>query len=214
MRKTLSEYKFHRLGEESLRNGIRLHIDSIILYNEQRFPSAFQLSIIAMEEIAKAKSIEQYYFTATHNEGYPDEEFEQQWLKKLYFHPRKQFIFMGREFYRYSPKFVKNVQSKKLEEQKQKATYVGLKKRNDKVDVNSRVSSPTSTSSNDAKKMISIINDELKELCQLKIEHEELFWIPGMDSCLDQDLLEMLEMWNHKSGIKSDKWEKVWDKRK
>lgn len=213
MREKLSPYKFKKIAEESLRNGIRLHLDSIILYSEDRFPTALQLSIIAMEEIAKAKWVEHYYFTSTTNEGFPDTEFEQEWLHRLYFHPKKQYGFIGRDIFRYSPKFVEHVKSKKLEEQKQRATYVGLKKSNGKVDVNSRISIPLKTTAKDAKKMISLINDELKEMCELKIKNEYYFWISEMDSWIDSDLLNLLQMWNHKSGIKSEKWEKIWHKK-
>jgi AbiV family abortive infection protein len=211
MRETLSIYKFKKIAEEALRNGIRLHIDSIILFSKDRIPSALQLSIIAMEEIAKAKSVEHYYFTSVTNVGFPDKEFEQKWLNDLYFHPKKQYKFIGREFYRYSPKFVEHVKSKNLEQQKQNVTYVGLKKKGRNVDVNSRISVPLSTNANEAKKMISIINDELKEMCQLRSEHEYYFWIPEMDYWIDDDLLDILYAWNFSSGIKSDKWEKVWD---
>lgn len=213
MREQLSKYKFKKLAEESLRNGIRLHFDAILLFSHESYASALQLSIISMEEIAKAKWIEHYYFTSVTNEGFPEKEFEEKWLNLLYFHPRKQFGFLSRDLLRYSPKFVEFVETKKLEELKQSATYVGLKKIKGKPDVNSRISVPEKTKKSDAKKIISIINDELKEICEIKNEHEYYFWIDEMDYWIHDDLLDLLSIWNHKSGIRSKKWEKVWQEK-
>ena len=68
----LSKYKFKRLAIESLRNAIRLHLDSISLFEIESYPSAFQLSVLAMEEFSKAKWLEHYIYSSETNEGYPD----------------------------------------------------------------------------------------------------------------------------------------------
>ena len=80
-----------------------------------------------MEEIAKAKWVEHYYYASITNTGLPEKEFEDEWLKLLYLHPKKQRVFFAGDIWRYSPKFVKFVEDRKLEELKQSATYVGLK---------------------------------------------------------------------------------------
>jgi AbiV family abortive infection protein len=94
MKQGLSEYKFKKIAAEALKNSIRLHKDSILLYKNSSYPSAFQLSILAMEELAKAKWVGHYYTSSIYNDGFPDEKFEQYWLKLLYFHPEKQFAFV------------------------------------------------------------------------------------------------------------------------
>jgi AbiV family abortive infection protein len=105
MPEQLTKYKFKRIATESLKNGIRLHFDSILLFNNKSYPTSLQIAIIAIEEIAKAKWVEHYYYSSITNDGFPEKDFEQKWLKLLYFHPKKQYAFLARELFEYSPKF-------------------------------------------------------------------------------------------------------------
>jgi len=210
VRETLSEYKFKRIATESLRNGLRLHFDSLLLFHRKSYASALQLSIIAMEEIAKAKWVEHYYDASKSNSGFPDEDFEQEWLKLLYYHPRKQFAFLAREIYWYSPTFVEFVKSKKLENLKQESTYVGLKKKNGKIDVNSRVSIPIKTKELDAKKIITLVNAELVFMCEMNIKHSYYFRFEEMNEIIDKELMDILTAWDFNSEIRSRKWENYW----
>lgn len=54
---TLTPYKLKRITTETLRNALRLHADALLLYSYNSYPSAFQLSILSLEELAKAKSV-------------------------------------------------------------------------------------------------------------------------------------------------------------
>ena len=110
----LSKYKFKRLAIESLKNAIRLHLDSISLFELGSYPSAFQLSVLALEEFSKAKWLEHYIYSSETNVGYPDKEFEQDWLKLLYSHPEKQWAFIARDLTDFSPKFSESIEDRKL----------------------------------------------------------------------------------------------------
>ena len=144
----LSEYKFKKIAAESLRNALRLHEDSMLLFKYGSYPSAFQLSVLSLEEFAKAKWVDHYYYATITNEGFHkkgepgyDEyvRFEQEWLKLLYLHPEKQFAFISRESFDYSPTFISKIQDRKLELQKQQAVYVGLERSKGKVDTSSQI---------------------------------------------------------------------------
>ena len=63
----LSKYKFKKIAEESLRNALRLHEDSILLYKNSSYPSSFQLSVLSLEEFAKAKWVDYYYYSTITN---------------------------------------------------------------------------------------------------------------------------------------------------
>ncbi|MFT3652330.1 AbiV family abortive infection protein, partial [Klebsiella pneumoniae] len=108
----ISKYKLNKIATESLRNTIRLHFDSILLYRNGSYPSAFQLSVLALEEFSKANWVDHYIWTSETNEGYPKADFEQEWLKLLYQHPKKQWNFVARETNDYSPKFISLIQSR------------------------------------------------------------------------------------------------------
>lgn len=213
MPEQLSKYKFRKIATESLLNGLRLHFDSILLFNNESYPTSLQISIVALEEIAKAKWVEHYYYSSITNGGFPEIDFEQQWLKLLYFHPKKQYAFLACEYFEYSPKFVEFVQKGQLELLKQRATYVGLNKTKSSIDINSRISIPERIKESDAKKIISLLNDILMEICEMKIFQEVYFGIEEMDEVIDENLLARLKKWKYKSGLKSRKWFSEWKKK-
>lgn len=201
----ISKYKLNKIATESLRNTIRLHFDSVLLYENGSYPSALQLSVLALEEFSKANWIDHYIWTSETNEGYLREEFEQEWFKLLYLHPKKQWNFVAREINDYSPKFISLIQSRKLEEKKQNSIYVGLSRTKGKIDKDSRVSTPWRIQQKDAKQFISIINDELLRICK-RIEEDEFYFEGGkdMDDVFDYEIFKNLLKWPHKSGIKNN----------
>jgi AbiV family abortive infection protein len=210
----LSEYKFKRISTEAFKNGLRLHFDSILLFNNDSFPSAFQLSVLSLEEFSKSNWVEHYYWTSKTNNGFPEKEFEQKWLKMLYFHSDKQNAFFGwGMIYDYSPKFVEFVKERGLERKKQIATYVGLDRNRNGIDVNSRISLPFSITEKDSKQLISLISDYLKDICNRKFAQEYYFNIDEKNELITTKLISKLNGWKFKSGIKSNKWFKEWTKK-
>ena len=205
MTQQLSIYKFKKLATESFRNALRLHFDSILLYDNQSYPSALQLSILALEEFSKSYWIEHYYYSSITNEGFPDIEFEQKWLKLLYVHTKKHeaFIGWGWEF-EYSESFNKALRDGSFEILKQTSTYVGLERRNGKIETKGRISTPFKRKNNDAKKVISVLNDYLIDRCDMKKFYEYHFEIEEKDDLLNDDLYEKLNNWNHHSGLRKE----------
>lgn len=203
MREQLSTYKFRKLATESFKNGLRLHFDSILLFENESYPSAFQLSVLALEEFSKSYWVEHYYYSSITNDGFPDKDFEQKWLNLLYFHPKKQRAFFGWGVSRdYSSKFIKSIENGELELRKQKATYVGLSKQKNEVDVNSRISLPTRVKNKDAKQMISLLNDYLMDMFDMKEFYEVHCDITDKDELLNEELKNKLEKWLYKSGLR------------
>lgn len=215
----LSKYKYKKIAEESLRNALRLHEDSILLYKHGSYPSAFQLSVLSLEEFAKAKWVDHCYDSEITNNGFPKKDdprydeyvkFEQQWLKLLFLHPEKQFAFIGREITDYSPNFVSKIQDKKLELQKQQAIYVGLERSKGKVDTSSRVSIPTKKIKQEtAKQMISLLNHEFVQVHDLIVKNDVYWCIWEMNEIINETDHPILFRWPYKTGLKSRKWNKV-----
>ena len=197
----LSRYKFKKIAVESLRNSLRLHFDSMLLYGNESYPSAFQLSVLSLEEFAKAKWVEHYISSAETNTGYPDAKFEQEWLQLLYRHLEKQWAFIAREIYDYSPKFAQFIKDNKLEEKKQNATYVGLSRAKGKIDIASHVSTPDRIKEKDVRQIISLINSEFLEICKAIEEYEGCFDVRGMDDVFDYtDFIKLLK-WPHSTKL-------------
>ncbi len=217
--KRLSNYKYEKIAEESLKNALRLHLDSILLFENGSYPSAFQLSVLSLEEFAKAKWVDHVYYSTITNNGFQKEDhedyesfvkFEQQWLKLLYMHPEKQFAFVGREVFDYSPAFINRIKEKKLEFQKQQSTYVTLERGKGKIDTSSQISIPSKKINEEtAKQMISLLNHEFLEIHDLIIKNDGYWGISEMDSVINEIDYSQLFNWPYRTGLKSKKWNKV-----
>lgn len=203
MRDKLSKYKFKKISIESFKNGARLLLDASLLYNNGSYPSAFQLSVLALEEFSKSYWVEHYYYASITNTGFPDKTFEQKWLSLLYLHPKKQSAFFGWGLERdYAPDFIEFIKSGSLELKKQKSIYVGLDRMKRGIDVNSRVSLPWSIKDKDAREMISLLVDYLKSIFDQFKLNEFYFNIPGKDALLTDTLLANLQSWKFKCNLK------------
>jgi AbiV family abortive infection protein len=204
MRTTLSPYKYKRLALESLRNALRLLKDAISLYGIGSYPTAFQLAVLSMEEYAKAKWVDHVYYASITNTGLPrDAEDEQPWLRLLYLHPEKQEGFFAREYFEFSPALLAAVRQGDLERRKQAATYVGLPKRGKQVNVNARLSLPTSTTQADARQMISVVVREVKDVYRLIDRSDGYFGIDSLDEVVTSHEAMFVFTWRHKSRLKS-----------
>lgn len=206
MKKSLPKYKFLKLSTESAFNAVRLHFDSILLYKNKSYPTAFHIAVLTMEEIAKSNWIDHYYETSPTNQ-FPDADFEQQWLQLLYIHTKKQNAYAAGEMFEYSPKFLDFLKSGKLELKKQKSIYVGLERIKGKINTKSRISTPNQIKEIDARQMISLNNKVLTETCKRNIENGHYYGPEGKYHLLNEQILVFLENdWKHKSGLKGKKW--------
>jgi hypothetical protein len=134
--------------------------------------------------------------------GKADPELEQEWLLSLYSHPWKQFAFVGRDSYDYSPSLVRFIQSKEMEAKKQAATYVGLARRGKKIDVNSRISTPARITKKDARQFISLVNSEFLFIFNVIQVHAEYFGVDEADDMINAEDHQFLFAWPHDTGMK------------
>ncbi|MBU3662803.1 MAG: AbiV family abortive infection protein [Bacteroidetes bacterium] len=207
MKKGLPKYKYEKISTEAISNALRLHFDSILLFKNKSYPSAFHLSVLALEEIAKSNWIDHYVDVCETNDGFPEKEEQLKYLKLLYVHTSKQFAFINQEFHELSPKFYDYVASKKLEYKKQKSIYVGLERTDGKVDIISRISTPDQIKESDTKKIISLNNSVLISLCKRNIDNEHYYGPLRKYFIMNQNILFFLESeWKHKSGVRGKQW--------
>ena len=154
--------KIERMACLALKNGLRLHFDSILLFRNNCFPSAYFLSILALEEIGKFFLVEDVYWHSA-TEGMP-----RQWQEKsidlIYSHRRKQIEF-GRNLddLRPTSKFTKELFNGNIELKKQKAVYVGLPRNKRKTNMRGKINNPMSISKKKAGDQITSVNDKIIE---------------------------------------------------
>lgn len=203
MKKQITIYKLKKLASESLKNGLRLHFDSIYLYRNKSYASALQLSILALEEISKSYWIEHYYYSSITNTGLPDVDFEQKWLKLLYIHTKKHQAFVGWGWSdQYRESFVNSLRNGDIDKLKQTATYVGLERINGMIETKGRISTPDKIKAQDARKMISVINDHLLDRIEMKETMGNAYDIEEKDALLDEITALRIKYWGHKSGLR------------
>lgn len=206
MRTTLSARKYKQLALESLRNSLRLLKDAISLYALGSYPTAFQLAILSMEEYAKARWVDHIYYESMTNTGLPSEELEQSLLRLMYSHTEKHGAFLWWEYFEFSPNLLRAAMGGRLEHKKQVATYVGLPKTRKRVNVNARVSLPSSIKQADAKQMISIVVKEIKDVYKLIERSDQYFGIESLDEVVTSHEAMFVLKWRHKSGLKSPRF--------
>lgn len=202
--KQLSKFKWKRLAVESLVNSLRLIHDARLLFNANSYPSAYQLAVLSLEELSKACWIDHYYYSAITNTGFPPVEFEQEFLKLLYLHGKKQSAFITPNQFEYPVALVELIKSGGLERRKQQAVYVGLDRDRKAVHVDGRISVPRKTISQlETKKFVSWVISELVFRMDRLEESGVYFGIPGMDEILKGQEAAILRHWPHLSRTRS-----------
>jgi AbiV family abortive infection protein len=169
--KNINLKKLEKMAGLAFKNGLRLHYDSILLFKNKSYATAFSLSIFAAEEIAKAFLIEhQWWHSLINGKRTPQEE--ENWLQLIYNHKVKQSNFV---YFLDGPlpesKLLKKFYNGSIEMLKQNSIYVGLKKQGKKIILNSKVNNPLIMTREKAHKMITLLNDKLLELCLLQIKN-------------------------------------------
>lgn len=147
----------------ALKNGLRLHKDSILLFNQKSYPSAYFLSILALEEIGKFFLIEDFWWHSK-IDGRIEKEWEEKFIGLIYLHRPKQNSFA----YNLDEPFPKATFTRQLfngnfEEAKQNAVYVGLPRYKGKINLKGKISNPISITKNKTRKHITNVNDKIIE---------------------------------------------------
>jgi AbiV family abortive infection protein len=198
----ISLRKLEKMAVLALENSIRLHLDSILLFKNGSFPSAFQLSVLAFEELGKSKALDNFIWNTVTHKNKRNYEEELRYIELLYIHPWKQGAGLLRQPYNFSKKFVQSIERKELENKKQRAIYVGLQRKHGKIDIKGRISSPWMIKEKDARQQISLLNDIFLEII-VKADYQGMYFdIRGMDKLMTSSLKKKLQIWTNRSGIK------------
>ena len=157
------------MAGDALDNALRLHFDSIILYEAGSHASAYQLSLLCSEELGKALLLQEYCWQYYANNWREDKELTESYLKNIFSnHLRKQkyFAYMANDFINKNPLLTKkssiiySLANGLGEAEKQRSTYVGLIKKGKKIDLKAKTTIPrTFAKPMKAMKQITLNND-------------------------------------------------------
>ena len=85
--------KISKLVVLTLENAVRLHFDSILLFENESYPSAYFLSILALEELGKVTLLENFIYHSETSQAYSKREDQQEYLDSIFKHQLKQKVF-------------------------------------------------------------------------------------------------------------------------
>jgi len=185
--------KIDKMAGLALKNGLRLHFDSILLFKNKSFPSAFFLSVLVIEEIGKAYILMDFLYHSR-SDGRMRKQEEEEYLEYSYHHTAKQLNFafqFGGPFPK--NKFFKIMSSGQLEKLKQNAVYVGLSRDKGKINLKSKINNPLKISRSKAFEQITNVNDCLLDLTLGTIK--EIYFIDAYsaENLLNKKLFDKLE---------------------
>jgi len=147
----------------ALKNGLRLHFDSILLFKNNRFPSAYFLSVLALEEIGKFFLLEDFWWHSI-IDGRMEEKWEEKIIGLIYSHRSKQVNFgYNTDGPISTSRFTKELFNGDIELKKQKAAYVGLPRNKRKINIKGKINDPMSISKKKAGDQITSLNDKMIE---------------------------------------------------
>jgi len=196
--------KLAKMEGLSFKNALRLHFDSILLFENKSYPSSFFLSILAQEEIGKVFLLEDFIWHSSAEERMSEEweDWEKKWISMIYKHSTKQWNFFlggGAEF-SFDKNFIKKAYSGKTETDKQNSVYVGLDRKEGIINMEGKINSPFNIRKEKAIEQITAVNDFLLELILLTIGDYGGLDNEDVNKLINKKLYKKIKsLWKHKN---------------
>jgi AbiV family abortive infection protein len=170
--------KIDKMALLSFQNAARLHLDSILLFTNNSYASAYYLSMTSLEELGKIFLLTDFLWHSRVDgryNSYKDPEMrkifgnniEEGYFKRIIFnHLQKQFHFVRTFDSDYKPrnKYFKQMLNGILQQKKQNSLYVGFRLNKNKIDMKGRINNPHKIAKNTVDYQISLVHRSLLEL--------------------------------------------------
>lgn len=186
------------MATASFENAVRFHKDAVLMFEENRIPSALLMSALSVEEIGKYFMLEDVWWHNLFDSKWTIQEM-QQFLRGAYSHMSKQRWFAGQTLHNefISKDLLKILLNGELEIIKQKATYVGIPRKGQHIDFDKHLSSPFRTSKRRTEDLITMVNDFFIDLAvgiRKRVYHLD---IPEIDNWLAEQEFEqqLVKLW-------------------
>lgn len=186
-------------------NALRLHFDSILLFDNDSYPSAYFLSILALEELGKVTMLDNFVWHSR-IDGRRNAKDEQESIDGIFQHQIKQRVFANDAEWFVPKKLLEDFRDGKIEVMKQNAVYVGLTRKNRKSDLNGKVISPYDVGLLKARRQITVVNDFLLDLTLGTLKEVYCIDTEEVESMLNEELLaELTERWAFKGHVANNR---------
>jgi len=165
MERILTQDNIEYMASLAFKNGIRIHKDSIVLFNSKSYSTSYFFSVLALEEFGKVIMLDDlFYHNNVDDNGTPEDEKE--YLKQIYNHKTKQSYFMqSTTFFNDYKKVFKDIELGSMDVLKLNAIYVGLKKLDKEIVFSKNIINPSRHNKNKTRNLITLVNDQLIISC-------------------------------------------------
>jgi AbiV family abortive infection protein len=199
--------KISKMAGLAFKNALRLHFDSVLLFEHESYPSAYFLSILALEELGKYTLLDNFVWNSLVN-GRREDELKD--IDRILGHQLKQQIFAGDAGDCIPKRILDEFHSGRLEILKQNAVYVGLERRQRKTNLKGKVISPYNVGKEKAKRQITIVNDFLRNLTLGVMKEVYSMDTESVELMLNDDLLRRLtEGWKFRGRKASSRFKQL-----
>jgi AbiV family abortive infection protein len=179
-------------------NALRLDFDSILLFENESYPSAYALSILALEELGKVTLLDDFVWHSR-IDGRRSSKVEQEDIDSIFKHQLKQQVFATQAEHFIPKKILEDFRNGKIEILKQNAVYVGLERKNRKANLKGKVITPYNVRMEKARRQITVVNDFLTDLTLGTIKGVYAIDTEGVELMLNEELLsDLIEAWKRR----------------
>jgi AbiV family abortive infection protein len=198
--------KVDKMEGLAFKNCLRLHFDSVLLFKHRSYPSAFFLSVLALEELGKVFILSEFLFQSRFNGRFNlindkelkkeyGEDLEEAYLHSIYSHCQKQRMFVHNvDIIHPSNKFLKKILDGNLEQMKQNSAYVGFSKKIKKIELKGKIKHPFNVNKEKTLRQITHMQDYLSKLVARALIEESFLDSEMMESLITKRLFKKLNV--------------------
>ena len=194
MNKILTQENIEHMASLAFKNGLNIHNDSIVLFNNKSYSTSYFLSVLAIEEFGKVQLLDDLYYHNNIDDYETSLDDEKRFLKQIYNHRKKQSYFLQNTFsFNYHKEEFKEIEIGAMEILKQNALYVGLHKLDKEIVFSKNIINPSRHNKNKTRDLITLVNDQLIIDCYMVTNEFGGYDIESVNKHLNSKLLKELE---------------------
>lgn len=194
MNQILSQENIEYMASLAFINGLRIHNDSIVLFNNKSYSTSYFLSVLAIEELGKVQLLDDLYYHNNIDDYETSLDEEKRFLKQIYNHRTKQSYFLQNTVsFNNHNEVYKEIEIGAMEILKQNSLYVGLHKLDKKIVFSKNIINPSKHNKNKTRDLITLVNDQLIIDCYMVTHEFGGYDIESINIHLNSKLLKELE---------------------
>lgn len=203
MRKKRNLLKLINIEKLLFKNMLRLHYDSILLYRNKAVPSAYHISLLAVEEFLKVLMLDHLIVNTRINEI--DQQKQLKWLRSIYSRHKEQYYFVQDSGMDFPDEFTSEILKENIDIFKVNSISLGLSNASSYDLKECNISNPSKIKKMTVKKQITTLSNAIQNIVDktmngeyvLEISFDERIFNPGLQ-------YKLKKKWNNIGHYKVD----------